>query len=188
MPGLSPAPSGASRSEGAILWCSIRMGAMGSTILISSCSPPAGDMMRRESAAGTSTVLALRSPASHMAVAPVEHDAQDAGDGRDPPVGGYVFQVSQRPGDQCTKGASPCAVSELSALRGQYVVSPPISVRRIDRYDGQRVTYHYRSHRTERVEHETVAVDTFLGRMVQHGAQGFTHPTLRVQATRRLPR
>jgi hypothetical protein len=25
------------------------------------------------------------------------------------------------------------------------VVTPPISVRRIDRYDGRRVTYHYRS-------------------------------------------
>jgi Putative transposase len=48
------------------------------------------------------------------------------------------------------------------------VVSPPISVRRIDRYDGERVTYHYRSHKTERVEHETVAVETFIGRMVQH--------------------
>ena len=32
----------------------------------------------------------------------------------------------------------------------------------------QQVTYHYRSHRTERVEHETVDVDTFIGRMVQH--------------------
>ena len=50
----------------------------------------------------------------------------------------------------------------------KYVVSPPISVRRIDRYDGERVTYHYRSHRTDRVEHETVDVDTFIGRMVQH--------------------
>jgi hypothetical protein len=49
-----------------------------------------------------------------------------------------------------------------------YVVSPPISVRRIDRYDGYRGTYHYRSHRTERVEHETVDVETFIGRMVQH--------------------
>ena len=29
-------------------------------------------------------------------------------------------------------------------------------------------TYHYRSHRTERVERETVDVDTFIGRMVQH--------------------
>jgi hypothetical protein len=50
----------------------------------------------------------------------------------------------------------------------KYVVSPPISVRRIDRYDGERVTYHDRSHRTERVEHETVDVMTFIGRMVQH--------------------
>ena len=49
----------------------------------------------------------------------------------------------------------------------KYVVSPPISVRRIDRYDGARVTYHYRSHRTGRMEHETVPVDTFIGRMVQ---------------------
>jgi Putative transposase len=50
----------------------------------------------------------------------------------------------------------------------QYVVSPPISVRRIDRYDGKRVTSHYRSHRTGRMEHETVPVDTFIGRMVPH--------------------
>ena len=48
------------------------------------------------------------------------------------------------------------------------MVSPPIAVRRIDRYDGKRVTYHYRSHRTDRMEHETVTVDTFIGRMVQH--------------------
>ena len=48
------------------------------------------------------------------------------------------------------------------------MVSPPISVRRIDRYDGHSVTYHYRSHKTERVERETVAVYTFIGRMVQH--------------------
>jgi hypothetical protein len=41
-------------------------------------------------------------------------------------------------------------------------------VRRIARYDGQRVPYHDRSHRTERVEHETVEVATFIGRMVQH--------------------
>ena len=56
----------------------------------------------------------------------------------------------------------------LARYVAKYVVSPPISVRRIDRYDGQRVTYHYHSHRTERVEHETVAVGTFIGRMVQH--------------------
>jgi len=47
------------------------------------------------------------------------------------------------------------------------VVSPPISLRRIDRYDGQQVTYHYGSHKSQRVEWETVAVYTFIGRMVQ---------------------
>ena len=66
------------------------------------------------------------------------------------------------------KGQVPSQYQSLARYVAKYVVSPPISVRRIDRYDGQRVTYHYRSHRTERVEHETVAVDTFIGRMVQH--------------------
>lgn len=66
------------------------------------------------------------------------------------------------------KGAVPSQYQSLARYVAKYVVSPPIAVRRIDRYDGHRVTYHYRSHRTERVEHETVDVDTFIGRMVQH--------------------
>jgi hypothetical protein len=66
------------------------------------------------------------------------------------------------------KGAVPSQYQSLARYVAKYVVSPPISVRRIDRYDGERVTYHYRSHRTERVEHETVDVITFIGRMVQH--------------------
>src|SRR5436853_3218545 len=49
-----------------------------------------------------------------------------------------------------------------------------ISVRRMDLYDCELVTYHYRSHRTDRVEQETVDVLTFIGRMVQHTvAKGF---------------
>ena len=66
------------------------------------------------------------------------------------------------------KGQVPSQYQSLARYVAKYVVSPPISVRRIDHYDGQQVTYHYRSHRTERVEHETVDVDTFMGRMVQH--------------------
>src|SRR5919199_6151086 len=66
------------------------------------------------------------------------------------------------------KGQVPAQYQSLARYVAKYVVSPPIAVRRIDRYDGHRVTYHYRSHRTERMEHETVAVDTFVGRMVQH--------------------
>jgi hypothetical protein len=37
----------------------------------------------------------------------------------------------------------------------------------MDRDAGQRVTYHYRSHKSERVERETVEVYTFIGRMIQ---------------------
>jgi hypothetical protein len=48
------------------------------------------------------------------------------------------------------------------------VVRPPIAVRRMDRYDGKRVPYHDRSHRTDRMEHATVDVATVIGRMVQH--------------------
>src|SRR5882724_4133754 len=66
------------------------------------------------------------------------------------------------------RGNVPSEYQSLARYVAKYVVSPPIAVRRIDRYDGARVTYHYRSHRTERVEHETVDVDTFIGRMVQH--------------------
>jgi len=66
------------------------------------------------------------------------------------------------------KGTVPSQYQSLARYVAKYVVSPPIAVRRIDRYDGHRVTYHDRSHRTERVEHETVDVDTFIGRMVPH--------------------
>jgi len=66
------------------------------------------------------------------------------------------------------KGTVPSQYQSVARYVATYVVSPPISVRRIDRYDGERVTYHSRSHRTERMEHETVDVVTFIGRMVQH--------------------
>src|SRR5438105_4210966 len=65
------------------------------------------------------------------------------------------------------KGAVPSQYQSLARYVAKYVVSPPIAVRRIDRYDGKRVTYHYRSHRTDRMEHETVDVATFIGCMVQ---------------------
>src|SRR5215471_1254570 len=72
------------------------------------------------------------------------------------------------------KGDVPTRYQSLARYLAKYVVSPPISLRRIDRYDGQRVTYHYRSHKSERVEWETVAVSTFIGRMVHHVfAKGF---------------
>jgi len=79
---------------------------------------------------------------------------------------GFVTNVQQ--------GDVPARLQSLATYLAKYVVSPPISLRRIDRYDGHHVTYHYRSHKGERVEQETVEVYTFIGRMVQHGfAKGF---------------
>jgi hypothetical protein len=66
------------------------------------------------------------------------------------------------------KGALPAQAHSVARYVAKYVVSPPLSVRRIDRYAGERVTYHDRSHRTDRMEHETVPVATLIGRMVQH--------------------
>jgi len=66
------------------------------------------------------------------------------------------------------KGDVPSRYQSLATYLAKYVVSPPISLRRIDGYDGQSVTYHYRSHKTERVERARVDVYTFIGRMIQH--------------------
>jgi len=72
------------------------------------------------------------------------------------------------------KGDVPSRYESLARYLAKYVVSPPISLRRLDGYDGQRVIYHYRSHKSERVERETVEVYTFIGRMIQHVfAKGF---------------
>jgi hypothetical protein len=72
------------------------------------------------------------------------------------------------------KGDVPARYQSLARYLAKYVVSPPISLRRIDPYDGHHVTYHYRSHKSERVEWERVAVYTFIGRMIQHVfPQGF---------------
>jgi hypothetical protein len=50
------------------------------------------------------------------------------------------------------KRVVPAQFQSVARYVAKYVVSPPMAVRRIDRYDGERVTYHYRSHRTDRVE------------------------------------
>jgi hypothetical protein len=49
----------------------------------------------------------------------------------------------------------------------KYVVSPPISLRRILSYDGQRVRYWYNDHKTTQRQEEEVSALTFIGRMVQ---------------------
>ena len=72
------------------------------------------------------------------------------------------------------KGDVPSRSQSLARSLAKYVGSPPISLRRLDGDDGQRVTYHYRSHKRARVERETVEVSTCIGRMVPHGCpKGF---------------
>ena len=73
---------------------------------------------------------------------------------------GFVTNVQQ--------GDVPSRYQSLATYLAKYVVSPPISLRRIDRYDSHSVTYHYRSHKSKRVERETVDVYIFIGRMIQH--------------------
>lgn len=65
-------------------------------------------------------------------------------------------------------GEVPPGGQGLAQYLAQYVVSPPISVRRIERYDGKTVRYWYRDHKTGQIEHETLPVLRFIGRMIQH--------------------
>jgi hypothetical protein len=66
------------------------------------------------------------------------------------------------------KGAVPPGGEGLAKYLAKYLVSPPISVRRIVSYDGNSVRYWYRDHRTRAIEHLNLPVLQFIGRMVQH--------------------
>lgn len=66
------------------------------------------------------------------------------------------------------KGKVPAGGEGLAYYLAKYVVSPPISLRRILHYDGQRVRYWYNDHRTNKRQVEEVPAVTFIGRMVQH--------------------
>jgi len=50
----------------------------------------------------------------------------------------------------------------------KYLSSPPIGVSKIVDYDGENVRYYYQSHRTKGRAYETISVQAFIGRMVQH--------------------
>jgi len=58
-------------------------------------------------------------------------------------------------------------VDRLVVYLLKYVSSPPISIRRIEGYDGENVTYRYEDHRKGEV-HETIPATEFIGRMIQH--------------------
>ena len=66
------------------------------------------------------------------------------------------------------KGEVPKRIRELAKYLAKYVVSPPISVRRMVSYDGKGVKYWYQDHKSGRRKMEEVDVFRFIGRMVQH--------------------
>lgn len=66
------------------------------------------------------------------------------------------------------KGEVPPGGQGLARYLAKYVVSPPISVRRIEQYDGNTVSYWYSDHKTGKIEHLSLPVLRFIGRMVQH--------------------
>ena len=63
-------------------------------------------------------------------------------------------------------GQVPAGSEGLADSLAQYVVSPPISRRRILSYDGQRVRDGYNAHKTKHRQEEEVSALTFMGRMV----------------------
>jgi len=65
-------------------------------------------------------------------------------------------------------GEVPPGGKGLARYLAKYLVSPPISIHRIEKYDGETVSYWYRDHRTHSIEHVTLPVLRFIGRMVQH--------------------
>jgi hypothetical protein len=66
------------------------------------------------------------------------------------------------------EGKVPAGGEGLAYYLAKYVVSPPISLRRILSYDGQRVRYWYNDHKTKQRQEEEISALTFIGRMVQH--------------------
>lgn len=66
------------------------------------------------------------------------------------------------------KGDIPQGGKGLAYYLAKYVVSPPISLRRIISYDGKKVRYWYNDHTTSQRVEEEVSVLTFIRRMIQH--------------------
>ena len=67
-----------------------------------------------------------------------------------------------------SRGEAPEKARGLARYLAKYVASPPISVRRILKYDGKSVSYSYKDHKTGKEQVETVTAIVFVGRMVQH--------------------
>ncbi|HDZ11498.1 MAG TPA: hypothetical protein ENH53_04720 [Bacteroidetes bacterium] len=88
------------------------------------------------------------------------------------PVLGNMFRRYPN-GFDCDAMPEKGPVERLVVYLCKYVSSPPISIRRIENYDGSSVTFRYEDHRKGTVR-ETIPAVEFIFRMIQHlPAKGF---------------
>ncbi len=75
---------------------------------------------------------------------------------------------------QCDDGfyvyAKPnkCSPFHVAKYIGRYLGRPPIAKSRIDRYDGDSVTFHYNRHEDDSLVYETIPAMEFIGRLIRH--------------------
>lgn len=61
-----------------------------------------------------------------------------------------------------------CDPKVVTKYIGRYLGRPVIATSRIDKYDGENVTFHYNRHEDEQYMEETVPVLNFIERLIQH--------------------
>ncbi len=72
----------------------------------------------------------------------------------------HGFYVYAKP-NQCKPG-------EVIKYIGRYLGRPAIATSRIDRYDGENVTFHYNRHEDDAYVEETIPVMDFIKRLIRH--------------------
>ena len=63
---------------------------------------------------------------------------------------------------------SQCDPKTISQYIGRYFGRPVIATKRIDKYDGEMVTFHYNRHEDNKYVDETIPALEFIERLVQH--------------------
>lgn len=61
-----------------------------------------------------------------------------------------------------------CDPNTVMKYIGRYLGRPVIATSRIDKYDGESVTFHYNRHEDEQYVEETIPAMEFIGRLIQH--------------------
>ena len=61
-----------------------------------------------------------------------------------------------------------CEPKLIAKYIGRHLGRPVIATKRIDKYDGDNVTFHYNRHEDEKLIEETIAALEFMKRLVQH--------------------